>query len=683
MRTMKLGLSLLAAFLLSMPMWLSSSGCSDDDNDNNNNNMIDAGVDAEVDAEVDAAPPVQKSLSLVVTTDLHSHGVGFGNYLDYTPLDTSDNDEVIGGMSRIAGIMDRIRAAEETEDHPVLLIDDGDFFMGTVYDMTAQNALSLAFFQAMGYTATTIGNHEFDWGPAGLAGIYAGAVQHGFTVPVIATNTVFDPDDTADDDLEALKENGVIVEKYVTTLSNGLKVGFLGQMGQQADWMAPTAPPVTFDHDTAHMQQWVDDLRNNDGVDLVILVSHGGIHTDGSGEDADLAGEVSGIDIICSGHYHELSDAYRINDTLVFIPGWYSFYVGHLNATYDVTEDSATLADYTYENILVDDTQMGDATIQAMIDQYNAGINQALEASIGVQIASPIANVPFDLHVKKFQEFALGDMVADAARNIATVAMLRNGDIDMNDPVTIPVAVALPQGVMRDDILKGTRGIATFADVFNVLPVGMTPDPANRWAPGWPLISFYLNYEELRTVGEASLAIAVALGDDTTWMNPAGVRFEWDPNGASMHQVHTIHLCGNAIPDTIPGGDGDYFSTSCDTILDPTDTRLYRVVTDLYTLLMLDYASQYGIMVQPKHRDGSLVNVKDPADFMTLRIDGDPDTAGIQEIKTWYAFLAFLQNLPDTDGDQIPNIPETVYSEDPNNLGVGMGRYIEAADPNN
>ncbi len=684
MRTTKLGLSLFAAFMLAAPMWLSAGGCSDDDNDNNNNindNYNDAGVDADADAEIDAAPPEQKSLTMIITTDLHSHGVGFGNYLDYTPLDTSDNDEVLGGLSRVAGIIDRIRAAEETEDNPVVLIDDGDFFMGTIYDMTAQNALSLAFFQAMGYNATTIGNHEYDWGTAGLAGIYAGAVQNGFTVPVVATNTIFDPDDEADDGLEALKESGVIVEKHVMTLSNGLKIGFLGQMGEQADWMAPTAPPVTFDHDKAHFQQWVDDLRNNDGVDLVVLISHGGLHTDGTGEDADLAGEVDGIDVIASGHFHELSDAYRINDTIVFIPGWYSFYVGHLNATYDMTADGAKLADFTYENILVDDTQMGDATIQYMIDQYNAGINQSLQAALGVEIASPIAEIPFDLHVKKFQEFALGNLVADAIRTIGTIAMLQSGDIDPNDPITIPVAAALPQGVMRDDMLKGKTGIATFADIFNVLPVGMTPDPDNRYAPGWPLISFYLTYEELRTVGEASMAIALAMGDDTTWMNPSGVRYEYDPNGTSMQQVHTIHVCGNAIPTDV-GGDGDYFSLNCDTTLDPNDDRLYRVITDLYTFFMLNYARTYGIDVQPKHRDSTVIDAENPADYMSLRIDVDPETAGIQELKSWLAFMQFLLSLPDTNTNGLPDIPEAIYSENPNNLGVGMGRYIEADTPN-
>ena len=78
---------------------------------------------------------------------------------------------------------------------------------------------------------------------------------------------------------------GAIQPNLVMDLPNGLRVGLLGLMGETADSYAPTAPPVTFNHDYTYIQGMVDDLRDNEMVDLVILLSHGGVDLDGTGDD--------------------------------------------------------------------------------------------------------------------------------------------------------------------------------------------------------------------------------------------------------------------------------------------------------------------------------------------------------------------------------------------------------------
>ena len=50
------------------------------------------------------------------------------------------------------------------------MVDAGDFTFGTAYAYLARTlGLELKLMEALGFDATTFGNHEMDWGPAGTA----------------------------------------------------------------------------------------------------------------------------------------------------------------------------------------------------------------------------------------------------------------------------------------------------------------------------------------------------------------------------------------------------------------------------------------------------------------------------------------------------------------------------------
>ena len=58
----------------------------------------------------------------------------------------------------------------------VLLVDGGDFMMGTLFQLGRVHRRGrAALMQAVGYDAAAIGNHEYDWTPKGLAGILKAA----------------------------------------------------------------------------------------------------------------------------------------------------------------------------------------------------------------------------------------------------------------------------------------------------------------------------------------------------------------------------------------------------------------------------------------------------------------------------------------------------------------------------
>ena len=128
----------------------------------------------------------------------------------------------------------------------------------------------------MKYDAITLGNHEFDYGPSLLVGMITGAKNNSdlpFNIPIVASN-VYNKGT-----LQSLFDNETIAPYYIKTLSNGLKVAFIGILGTQAYLYAPMASPVTFktyfdsngnpdNSNIAELQSLIDDLRNNKGLIL-------------------------------------------------------------------------------------------------------------------------------------------------------------------------------------------------------------------------------------------------------------------------------------------------------------------------------------------------------------------------------------------------------------------------------
>ena len=321
-----------------------------------------------------ATPP---KILILHTNDLHSHLMGHGPEADYTPASVN-NDSTVGGLARLATAIGRERAAAGTT--PVLLLDAGDFLMGTPFEALGVTASAeLVEMGALGYDAITLGNHEFDWSARGLAGIIAAAAKSGFSVPILATNMQYHPGDAGDDDLEKLEIAGFIQRKTIKTLSNGLRVGIFGMLGKGAAQVA-TSAPITFADQLTTARAMVDQLRKVDKVDLVILLSHAGTDASGNGEDADLAQALSangqaGIDVIVSGHTHvALSKPVQVGNTIIVQAGEYGGNLGRLEVQVD-TSASAPVSVREYRLIKIDDSIPGDAAIQARVEGYINAIN--------------------------------------------------------------------------------------------------------------------------------------------------------------------------------------------------------------------------------------------------------------------------------------------------------------------
>ena len=75
---------------------------------------------------------------------------------------------------------------------PRFVLDAGDFMMGSLYHTIAKNyAFELQIMKKMGYSAITLGNHEFDFYPQGLEKVLTTGIKKGGIPQIISSNLVF------------------------------------------------------------------------------------------------------------------------------------------------------------------------------------------------------------------------------------------------------------------------------------------------------------------------------------------------------------------------------------------------------------------------------------------------------------------------------------------------------------
>src|SRR5690242_9676298 len=224
-------------------------------------------------------------LTILHTNDTHSQ---------IDPLPPNDKYAGKGGIARRATLVKRVRK----ENPNTLLIDAGDVLQGTPYFNFYRGEVEYKAMSAVGYDASTLGNHEFDNGVDALATALKFA-----NFDIVSTN--YDVKGTA---LEGR------VKPYVVKTVGGIRVGLFG-LG-----ISPTAlitpenfKGITYNDPVIAAKNVVKTLREQERCALVVCMSHLGYpfkdRPSNAIDDVKLAAQVDGIDFIASGHSHLFMDA--------------------------------------------------------------------------------------------------------------------------------------------------------------------------------------------------------------------------------------------------------------------------------------------------------------------------------------------------------------------------------------
>lgn len=221
-----------------------------------------------------------KRITILHTNDTHSR---------IDPYPTNDpNFPGMGGYARRASLVNHFRR----EDPELLLLDAGDFFQGTPYYNMYGGETELVLMSHLGYTAATLGNHEFDNGMDGLLKVLPHA-----NFPFVCSNYDFSRTMLKDKTIPhlVLNRNGIRIGIY------GLGISLRGLVGANLYGETVYNDPV----DVAREME--RELKHEKKCDLVVCVSHLGFRYDGQRPSDYLVAENTRLtDIIVGGHTHRV-----------------------------------------------------------------------------------------------------------------------------------------------------------------------------------------------------------------------------------------------------------------------------------------------------------------------------------------------------------------------------------------
>jgi S-sulfosulfanyl-L-cysteine sulfohydrolase len=221
-----------------------------------------------------------------------SRGAYAFTFLDYQ--EAAQRYGRMGGFALLKTLIDRLRADAGAGNS--LLLDGGDTWQGSGLSLALAGADMVEAANLLGVEAMT-GHWEFTLGEEQLRRNLA-----RFHGDFLAQN-VFLTQDAAFNDAPAFDSASGRVFKPATIKEvGGRRIGVIGQ----AFPYVPVAHPKRFVPDwsfglrEAELQKLVTRLREVDGVDAVLLLSHNGMDA-----DLKLAGRIAGIDVILGGHSHD------------------------------------------------------------------------------------------------------------------------------------------------------------------------------------------------------------------------------------------------------------------------------------------------------------------------------------------------------------------------------------------
>lgn len=212
-----------------------------------------------------------------------------------------------GGITRFKTVLDRAREEAATAPVPgnldkgTVTVSSGDNFLaglnlrasfqrfdagtGPFYDSEAIGAL--------GYDAVTIGNHEYDFGPARLAQFIAFETSG---VPFLSANTDF----TGEPLLQALRANGRIADSTVVE-KGGQRIGIIGVSPPETPTISSTRN-VRFADDVAGTVNAEAQRLTNAGINKIILSSH----LQNTANERAVVSRLRNVDIVISGGADDL-----------------------------------------------------------------------------------------------------------------------------------------------------------------------------------------------------------------------------------------------------------------------------------------------------------------------------------------------------------------------------------------
>lgn len=336
------------------------------------------------------------------------------------------------GMPKIAGFL-REKAAQNPAG--TIFVSAGDMFQGTPESNLLYGKPVVEAMNELGFAAMTLGNHEFDWG---IPVLQERITQSKF--PYLAANVI-----------DKVNENPAsFVKPYVITERKGIKIAIIGLATPET--AAKTNPKYSKNYVFADPVKTVNQLvpkLKQQGANIIIILSHLGSEMDEAqvitGEAADFAQQVQGIDAIISGHTHR-KVAGMVNSIPIVQAAYNGRAVGQISLYFSKT--SKKIINTECKVIELSPNNLApDKAVQAIIDKAEQEVAPVKNIVLG--------NTTSGLEHEKYTHSVLGQWVTDTMRRQAKadIAFENGGGLRAGIPAGTITMGTLYQVVPFDNTL--------------------------------------------------------------------------------------------------------------------------------------------------------------------------------------------------------------------------------------
>ena len=343
------------------------------------------------------------------------------NVRELTVLYSNDEHGWMEGREPGSGAADLLGLWREKEGYseggPFLLLSGGDHWTGPAISTWFEGESMVEVMNTMGYDATAIGNHEFDFG---LDNLEQRVRQANF--PYLAANIRWKVSETLPTELGILAHTTVVV--------NDLTVGIIGL--STTDTARTTNPAnvvdLTFLNYEPVLRETVKQLREGD-PDLIFVVSH--VCMAALRPLAAAVADLS-INLMGGGHCNELV-AEKVGKTILLESNGHFRSYARAYFEYDLDRDSLISSSFSTER---NETGSSDEALDQLVVKWRAATEVELSAVLGFSSREYLASDD-QLQRAVVESWLQIDSAADIAINNrpALRAPLPEGEVTLADVV--------------------------------------------------------------------------------------------------------------------------------------------------------------------------------------------------------------------------------------------------------
>jgi 2',3'-cyclic-nucleotide 2'-phosphodiesterase (5'-nucleotidase family) len=393
-----------------------------------------------------------------------------------------DSEYTVGGTAALLGYINKFKS----ESSNVLVLNAGDDFQGTPISTFTFGRSQVELMNVIHPDATTLGNHEFDYGANKLRENLKLAAY-----PVLVAN-LFDE-----------RRNSTFSQPSKIVTVGRLKIGLIGLTHPQLESLVIKDSLVaTHLLSIDSVLTWHIAQFKQQRVNLIVAITHIGL-----ANDSAIAQNHPELDIIISGHDHRaLPVPRKVNRSIIVQAEKWGRFLGKLDVMVDVTGDSV----YSYTGKLVETRTAGivpDPRAAKKVRELTDGVQKAMSEVIG-ELRTPWQN-----HESGRRESNIGDWQCDV--------FLEYAKADVAFQNTTGIRKSLQAGAI------------TLGDVWEMNPFGNY------------CISFGVDGKRLRSMVE--FQVSEASGQE--WLQVGGIRYVYDSRKAKGQRVVSIEVGGRPLDE--------------------------------------------------------------------------------------------------------------------------------------